>query len=218
MGGSINEFISSEFTTVQYENIDHIINLVQKFGVGALIAKADIEDAFRIVPIYPKDYHLLGFKYDNKFYFDKSLPMGCSISCQTFERFSCALQWILVHHFQISGMSHILDDYIFVGPENSELCKSALSAFYPMANELRIPLKISKTVEPTTCCIVHGIEIDTVAGELRMPLDKLGKLTDMIKHIEARRTITFKELKSLIGLLSFACHVVAPGRTFLRRL
>ena len=76
----------------------------------------------------------------------------------------------------------------------------------------------SKTVEPTTCCIVHSIEIDTVAGELRMPLDKLGKLTDMIKHIEARRTITLKELKSLIGLLSFACHVVAPGRTFLRRL
>jgi hypothetical protein len=33
-----------------------------------------------------------------------------------------------------------------------------------------------------------------------------------------RRKVTLRELQSLIGLLSFACCVVQPGRTFLRRL
>ena len=33
-----------------------------------------------------------------------------------------------------------------------------------------------------------------------------------------RRKVTLLELQSLIGLLSFACCVVQPGRTFLRRL
>jgi hypothetical protein len=33
-----------------------------------------------------------------------------------------------------------------------------------------------------------------------------------------RRKVTLRELQSLIGLLSFACCVVQPDRTFLRRL
>lgn len=33
-----------------------------------------------------------------------------------------------------------------------------------------------------------------------------------------RRKVTLRELQSLIGLLSFACCVVQPGRNFLRRL
>jgi hypothetical protein len=55
----------------------------------------DIEDAFRIIPIHPSDYYLLGFTWNNYFYFDRCLPMGASSSCQIFEKFSCAIQWIM---------------------------------------------------------------------------------------------------------------------------
>ena len=44
---------------VHYESFDNIVEWVQKFGRGALMAKADIEDAFRIIPIHPEDHHLL---------------------------------------------------------------------------------------------------------------------------------------------------------------
>lgn len=59
------------------------------------MAKTDIEVAFRIIPICPFDYHLLGFSWQGQFYFDKCLPMGASSSCQIFEKFSVALQWIM---------------------------------------------------------------------------------------------------------------------------
>jgi hypothetical protein len=36
--------------------------------------------------------------------------------------------------------------------------------------------------------------------------------------MRVRRKITLRELQSLIGLLSFACCVVQPGRTFLCKL
>jgi hypothetical protein len=36
--------------------------------------------------------------------------------------------------------------------------------------------------------------------------------------MRVRRNVTLRELQSLIGLLSFVCCVVQPGRTFLRRL
>lgn len=49
------------FSKVQYDTLDSIVSLVQFFGEGTLMAKSDIKDAFRIVPINPLEYHLLGF-------------------------------------------------------------------------------------------------------------------------------------------------------------
>ena len=54
-------------------------------GKGALIGKKDIKSAFRLLPIYPGDFDLLGFKIGSNYYIDNCLPMGCSISCSTFE-------------------------------------------------------------------------------------------------------------------------------------
>lgn len=90
-GDSINFYTSREFTTVQYESLDRVIELVRSCGPNCLIAKADIQEAFRLIPIRPQDYPLLGFTWKGMFYHDKVLPMGSSVSCQTFERFSRAL-------------------------------------------------------------------------------------------------------------------------------
>ena len=82
-------------------------------GKGCLVTKADLKDAFRIIPISPLDYRLLGFKFKGQLYFDMCLPMGCSTSCQTFESLSQAVHWICVHKAKILHTSHILDDFIF---------------------------------------------------------------------------------------------------------
>ena len=54
--------------------------------------------------------------------------------------------------------------------------------------------------------------------EARLPHEKLEKLRSSLEAFSRRKTVTFKELQSLIGLLNFACLVVTPGRAFLRRL
>ena len=214
----VNYCIPEQFRFVSYETNDNVVTLVQKFGQGALMAKADIEDAFRIIQISPKDFPILGFRYANKIYFDKALPMGCSTSCQTFEKFSQAVQWILIKLFNVSGMSHIQDDFIFIGPAKSSLCQLSLDAFMTLASDVNIPVKESKTVLPTTCCIVHGIELDTLKWELRLPGNKDVKIRSQLNNIKKKRTVKLKELQSLLGMLNFACLVVIPGRTFLRRL
>ena len=70
-----------------------------------------------------------------------------------------------------------------------------------------------KTIGPSTVLSFAGIELDTVRSEARLPGDKV-LLSDYLK----RKKVTLRELQSLIGLLNFACSVVLPGRTFLRRL
>ena len=38
------------------------------------MARMDIEDGLRNIPIHPSDYHLLGFKWEGQlFYYDKCL-------------------------------------------------------------------------------------------------------------------------------------------------
>ena len=65
---------------------------------------------------------------------------------------------------------------------------------------------------------MHGIELDTVKWEARLPSDKVHKLQSSIADIYKCRSVTLQQLQSVIGLLNFACRVISPGRAFLRRL
>ena len=215
---SVNSFIDKELATVKYESFDDFVKLVQVVGTGALMAKSDIEEAFRFIPIHPDDYHLLGFTWRKQFYYDTHLPMGCRRSCAIFEAFSTAIQWICINKLGCKYMSHILDDFMFVGSRDSDLCKTSLQAFLNLSQQLNIPIKYSKTSLPANVMEAHGIEIDSALMQYRLPSDKLNKARDLLIQFSKRRKVTLKEMQSLIGFLQFACKAVAPGRTFLRHL
>lgn len=78
------------------------------------MAKTDIKSAFRVIPVHPKDHPLLGMKWDSQYFFDRTLPMGCSSSCVIFEAFSSALEWLSKHLSHASSVVHILDDFLFI--------------------------------------------------------------------------------------------------------
>lgn len=60
--------------------------------------------------------------------------------------------------------------------------------------------------------------VDSHKLEWRLPFEKIIKIKTALNTSYKRKKIKVKELQSLIGLLNFACLVVCPGRTFLRRL
>ena len=66
-GKSVNDGISPEHSSVQYANIDQAIKRIKQSG-GSYLAKTDIKRAFRILPINPQDYHLLGMKWNGQYY------------------------------------------------------------------------------------------------------------------------------------------------------
>ena len=68
--------------------------------------------------------------------------MGCSTSCTIFESFSHAIHWVLTNKLEVQYMSHILDDFMFIGPANSPLCQKSLNT--SLAERVRIPIKASK--------------------------------------------------------------------------
>ena len=115
--------------------------LIKKFGRNCKLAKCDIEDAFRIVCVHPSDYHLFGFTWNHYFYYDRCLPMGASSSCHIFEKNYLALQWIMVNKYKAGDMSHIIDDFLFVGPANSSQCFHDLQNFLLLCQRLGCPHK-----------------------------------------------------------------------------
>ena len=93
-GSSVNDGIPRALCSINYASTADAIKLVKQLGPGCYMAKTDIASAFRIIPIHPCDFHLLGMKWQGKYYFDRCLPMGCSTSCSIFESFSTALDSI----------------------------------------------------------------------------------------------------------------------------
>ena len=215
---SVNSFISKEDSAVTYETLDHFIQLLKEVGHGALIAKADIENAFRIIPVHPSYYPLLGMYWKGQYYYDKVLPFGLSTSCKIFESFSTSVQWVLQNKFNFKNITHILDDFMFIGPSASNICQQYLTQFFDLASDIGIPIKHEKTVQPTTDAIVHGIRVNTVEMSMSLPEDKCLAIKEKILSLYKRKKCKVQEIQSLVGQLNFACLVVVPGRPFLRRL
>ena len=67
---SINDHIPDEIKTVHYSSIDDAIDIILNVGPNVTMAKTDISNAFRIIPIHPHDHAILGIKFNGCFYFD----------------------------------------------------------------------------------------------------------------------------------------------------
>ncbi|XP_041464356.1 uncharacterized protein LOC121415240 [Lytechinus variegatus] len=216
-GQSVNEFINSDLCSVSYTSFDEAVNLVSRLGQGAFMGKADIKSAFRLLPVHPSDFELLGFCVDGEYFYDKCLPMGCAISCAHFERFSTFLESCCRNLANTDRILHYLDDFFFAGASREE-CESSMRHFLAMCEAFGVPIASEKTEGPVSSITFLGLEIDAIAMKVRVPSQKIDSLQAALRHCEAQKKLTLRQLQSLIGSLNFVCKAVAPGRAFLRRL
>lgn len=71
------------------------MQIIRCYGKGALLAKAHIKSAFILLPISPLSFNSFGFCFDDLYFFDMCLLMGCSLSCTYFESFAFVLQLVV---------------------------------------------------------------------------------------------------------------------------
>ena len=87
---------------------------------GAILAKMDIEQAYRMVPIHPQDCRLLGMRWEGKVYVDKTLPFGLRSA-----PIISALAWMMLRK-GVSFVDHYIDDFITAGRPRSMKCHNNL--------------------------------------------------------------------------------------------
>ena len=222
---SVNDFITDD-VSLSYISVDSAISYVKKYGVGTLLAKLDIEDAFKHILVAPEDWELLGSTWLRKlddgtfrkeYYIDLVLPFGGRSSPKLFNEFADALQFIMQRN-GVTDCCHFLDDYLTAGPPNSDVCKQNLNTMVRCCEQTGFSVQRTKLVEPTTVIEFLGIIVDTVKQEVRISAERMSNIIAELRLYKDRKMCKKRQLLSIIGKLSFICQVVRPGRTFIRRL
>lgn len=220
LGDSINAGIYDG--SLDIASFGHAARAVVKLGRGSWLIKLDVEAAYKQVPVRPEDWHLLGFKFRGKLYYERVLPFGLRSSCRLWELFAAAL------HFMCEELNcgvphevvHYVDDFLFVvSPAGGEAAAARLleGALFLCA-KLGVPMAPDKVEGPSRCLTFLGIELDAEKLEARLPEKRLTDLHSLIVEWESWTHATIKQLQSLTGLLNFACACVLPGRVYTRRI
>ena len=213
---AVNFNIPRSFASVVYESLEDAIEIINLYSKPYL-SKFDIKDAFRLIPLHPDDYYLTGLKWQDNFYINTCLPMGCSSSCFIFEKFSSALKHIFQNHLNIPHVVKLLDDFLIISPSLYEANQS-LNKIFQLLKQIGVPLAHEKTVYPTHSLTFLGILLDTSSMTASIPPEKSLPYLDLINLTIISRKITLSNLRSMLGKLQHVTAVVRAGRPFLRRL
>ena len=179
---SINDFIDSNLCSVQYARFDDAVHMIHDLGRNCKLFKMDLKNAFRLLPVRLADIELLGFQFMNRYYVDKAMPMGCSISCRHFETFATFLESHIKSKMSVGRLIHYLDDFLG-GAKDQLSCEIAMNCFIECVNELSVPLADDKTEGPTEVLVFLGLELDTINMIVRIPHQKVLEIVGKIEAV-----------------------------------
>ena len=213
-----------EDTTQDGFKNDKLFEDQQKQNKPIFIGKTDLSSAFRILPLLVSCFCWLVFKAldprDGKFkyFIDKCLPFGASISCSLYQWFSNALKFILTRRMGVRpgrAITNYLDDFLFSAIAKT-ICDTMISEFLLLCGKLNIPVAIEKTEWGDTMAIFLGIMLNGRTMTLSIPLAKQEKALKLLNDLAGKKRATVKQLQVLTGYLKFLTKAIVPGRTFTR--
>ena len=178
-----------------------------------MLDKIDIQSAFYLLPVHPKDRHLT-MSWKGEVYIDHCIPFGLRLAPKLFNTLADLLSWA-AQKAGVSYVIHYLDDYLTIGPPLSQICQHSMDIFTSLWKGLGVPLATDKLEGPATSLSFLGIILDTCRMDIRLPADKLSRMWEMMKAWLPEKKV---EILSLVGTLQHATKVARPGKTFVLRM
>ena len=134
------------------------------------LAKTDVKNAFRIIPVRAHDYTLTGMRWQGVYYYDQCMPMGCSSRCKTFKTFSTVLEWFAHSKLKISHIIQLHDIFLIIAPSQA-LWQNQLNLFLDLCSYLGIPWYQNKKLVAQLLLSFASIELDSISLEAQWRLD-----------------------------------------------
>ena len=169
---SINFHIPKDEYSLHHVTVDKAISISKQLSPGAWISKGDIEETFRIIPVHPDEWHLLGMSCEGQYYYHKRLSMGIALAHTSLTSYQLCMEWIYRNKYLIQFLLHLLDDF-----SKQKIPPAHLGPFSSLSVCLNIwgSLAPHKVVGPTHPLEFLGIILDTVAMEARLSQEKQQK-------------------------------------------
>jgi hypothetical protein len=111
---SVNEGISKSDSSVTFQSVADVIDMVLRGGRGTRMFKFDVARAYRNVPVHEGDRRLLGMRWEGLFYVDLALSFGGRSGAAIFTDVARVLAYILNTRLRASSVMQYLDDFIGV--------------------------------------------------------------------------------------------------------
>ena len=233
-GVSVNSETPQHLCKVQYPSFDQAIRTIMNeiaeyealgvFDRPIYVGKSDMRSAFRNLGMSPKWFRFLILKARNpidgqwKFFADKCLPFGSSVSCAVFQSFSDCIAYIVKQKVKKDNINY-LDDFMFAALVKA-LCNGQIQLFLDICEQINFPVSLEKTVWASTRLVFLGLLIDTVQRIICIPVDKIDKAYRLIHLVlnNRKNKATVHQIQQLCGYLNFLCKAIIPGRAFTRRI
>ena len=137
-GKSVNDGIPPDEFSLHYSSVDDAVTILLHLGRGTLMAKFDLKAAFRMIPVHPADWNLVGMHWQGQSYVDTCLPFGLRSAPFLFNEYATAIEWIMTHNYQLCHLIHYLDDFFLAAPPHSGCCQRDLDTVLQAASKLGV--------------------------------------------------------------------------------
>ena len=216
---SVNSGINKDFycgkpVKLTYPTIDTLAKRISEIGRDCRVWKKDLRRFFRQLPLCPRDYSLIGYRWRSVLFFDKSVPMGLRSATYAAQKTTDSV--VYVHKNRGFWSTNYLDD--FGSAEERNIAKASYDEMGNILQDFGIEESKEKAVEPTTRMEFLGNTVDTVKMSIEVSQNRMDELLHLIGIWKRKQSYTKKQLQSLIGKLSFVTNCVRAGRIFISRL
>ena len=218
-GRSVNDNIDRASFSIQYITMDQAVAALFAAGPrGALMAKADLKHAFRLLPVRPDQWWLLGFSWRGQYYFDVRVPFGLRSACAIFSDLAQVLRDAVSYHSSNPLVFNYLDDFFFFSPAGSPRCAASYETFLSLCHTCSFPVAQDKCEPPSTCMELLGCVLNTADLTISLPSRKVQGIVTALRSVRSARKVRQRDLLSLVGKLVHATKCIPAGRSFFRRL
>ena len=156
LGRSVNDGISRELSSLHYVSVDTATRVLE-LGAGALLAKVDIAQAYRNVPVHQDDRLMLGMNWKGRLFVDKVLPFGLRSAPKVFTAIADEMGTSRTK----CEVVHSLHCHYTARLPNSHKCQEFFSLIKAVCAHLGFPLKWEKVEGPACTIEILGIVMDT---------------------------------------------------------
>ena len=225
---SLNSLTNHEDFSLNWGSFADAVELVVTAPPGSQGATVDWKDAFRMLGIRPDEWWMGIVHFSSRYWIDRCLKFGGSISTFNFELVAAAFADIF--HFRFADGKLIYwvdDDLIRRSPTNQIPNAPPLPPWtysFDIQNVLDLGASLDAVFPPekvvdfdfTSKYIGYMWHWDT--KEVALPEKKRIAYLDVVSSLQASDDVSLKDLRSLCGKLAHCAAVKPHGRSKLRSL